>query len=178
MFELSSLFFCFLLTVSNGQDIAQEIQRVQNIMNNPNSNSNPNSNNGNTGNTNMPSDAATIFAMDRSQDTDKNYYQKQGYGDREYEYKSGNGNAYNNYGFNNYNQNFDGGNNQSIIRPCYDLSCVRKYFADHSRCKPVYGQVPEPYYRPQANYLLSFFNLTVTSTGIHYRGLQGVIQDF
>ncbi|KAG7304799.1 hypothetical protein JYU34_010165 [Plutella xylostella] len=217
MFELSSLFLCFLLTVSNGQDITQQIQQVQNIMNNSNgtnnnnlnNNANQNANNGlnmmmNMGTTNMPNDAASIWEMDRRQENDEYYYKKKGYGDREYEYKdkdhdhkkgdehkhhdhygyNGNGynyNGYNNYGFNNYNQgngNFDRNNNQTIIRPCYDISCVRKYFADHSKCKPVYGHVPEPYYRPQANYLLSFFNLTVTSTGIHYRGLQGVIQDF
>ncbi|XP_038218779.1 uncharacterized protein LOC119837323 [Zerene cesonia] len=69
---------------------------------------------------------------------------------------------------------------KSIERPCetLDMNCIRRYLADHSYCKMTYGRVPDPIYRVQATQHLTRVNLTITSTNLTYKGLNGRIEEF
>ncbi|XP_045504848.1 uncharacterized protein LOC123701417 [Colias croceus] len=69
---------------------------------------------------------------------------------------------------------------KGIERPCesLDLQCIRRYLAEHSYCKMTYGRVPDPLHRVQATQHLTRVNLTITSTNLTYKGLNGKIEQF
>ncbi|CAG9571936.1 unnamed protein product [Danaus chrysippus] len=67
-----------------------------------------------------------------------------------------------------------------IERPCriYDVNCIRKFFAEHSRCRITYGPVPDPLYDPEFTLYLPRVNMTLTSLKVEYGGLNGKIVEF
>nr|XP_026490363.1 fibrohexamerin-like [Vanessa tameamea] len=69
---------------------------------------------------------------------------------------------------------------RNIERPCqvFDTYCIRKYFAENSKCKESQGPVPDPMYRAQSTSFLPRVNLTMTSHDALYSGLNGRIEEF
>ncbi|XP_045453496.1 uncharacterized protein DDB_G0280315-like [Melitaea cinxia] len=102
----------------------------------------------------------------------------QGYNNNQNFYYNYNNFLRNNLNNNNNNNAFD--NERNIERPCqvFDTYCIRKYFADHSKCRESQGPVPDPMYRPQTTLYLPRVNLTVTVHDALYSGLNGRIEEF
>ncbi|XP_045778803.1 fibrohexamerin-like [Maniola jurtina] len=68
----------------------------------------------------------------------------------------------------------------NIKRPCrvYDMFCIRKYFAKHSRCKEALGPAPTPLYKAQSTFYIPRANLTITSLRVEYSGINGQVVEF
>ncbi|XP_041969198.1 fibrohexamerin-like [Aricia agestis] len=69
---------------------------------------------------------------------------------------------------------------EHIERPCeiFDKFCIRKFFAQHSKCKPVDGPVPDPLYRDKSTSYVPHVNITFIPNSINIRGLNGRIEEF
>ncbi|KOB69466.1 Fibroin P25 [Operophtera brumata] len=62
---------------------------------------------------------------------------------------------------------------EDIVRPCAldDWQCIRKFFADNSNCKPVYGPVPDPLYLERNTVYYPFVNVSMVLTRLRVKGL-------
>ncbi|XP_061717259.1 uncharacterized protein LOC133525053 [Cydia pomonella] len=85
---------------------------------------------------------------------------------------------------NNHKFAFDEGNpdiHGIIERPCqvYDTFCIRKFFAEHSKCKISGRRLPEPFFRAQAGYQYASANISVTAVDGIYDGLSNArVEEF
>ncbi|XP_061717260.1 uncharacterized protein LOC133525054 [Cydia pomonella] len=79
---------------------------------------------------------------------------------------------------------FDEGNpdiHGIIERPCqvYDTFCIRKFFAEHSKCKISGRRLPEPFFRAQSSYQYASANISVTAVDGIYDGLSNArVEEF
>ncbi|XP_061717261.1 uncharacterized protein LOC133525055 [Cydia pomonella] len=86
------------------------------------------------------------------------------------------------FGENEHKFAFDEGNpdiHGIIERPCqvYDTFCIRKFFAEHSKCKISGRKLPEPFYRAQAGYQYTPANISATAVDGIYNGLSNARVD-
>ncbi|KOB69467.1 Fibroin P25 [Operophtera brumata] len=72
----------------------------------------------------------------------------------------------------------DGRNDREdqLIRPCAldDRQCIRKYFAQNSKCKPAYGPIPDPLYLKRNTVYFPFANITLLRTRVRITGLSSI----
>ncbi|XP_063623063.1 uncharacterized protein LOC134795162 [Cydia splendana] len=88
------------------------------------------------------------------------------------------------FGKGNYKFAFDEGNpdiHGIIERPCqvYDTFCIRKFFAEHSKCKISGRRLPDPFFRAQAGYQYASANISVTAVNGIYNGISNArVEEF
>ncbi|XP_041969199.1 fibrohexamerin-like [Aricia agestis] len=78
------------------------------------------------------------------------------------------------------NQNITDPIDEYIERPCeiFDKFCIRQFLAQHSKCKPVDGPVPDPLYRDKTTGYAPHANVTFIPIAVTVSGLNGRIEEF